>query len=106
MTIQSTPEQPTPAPVRVQPVVRLPRLKRGEYWVLVLLNNAGKTLGNTGGIIGKTMNVPPTLAFKNCTPGVFESAEHGVVIYRQPNDRSMARELAAPDSATTNDING
>lgn len=74
--------------------VRLPRVKCGEYWVFVLLDPSGKTLGNTwGGIIGKTMTVPPTLEFKGCAPGDFESAEHGVVIYRQPNARSRDRRL-------------
>lgn len=67
-------------------MVRLPRVKRGEYWVFVLIDHAGEKVGNTwGGIIGKTMTVPATLAFKGCVPGVFEAAAHGIATYRQPN---------------------
>lgn len=67
-------------------LVRRPVVRRGEYWVFSLLNPAGKLIGSTwGGILAKTSEVPATLAFKGRAPGLFESAVHGVVIYRQPN---------------------
>jgi hypothetical protein len=80
----------TTPPGSLERMVRLPRVKRGEYWVFALLDTAGKKIGNTwGGIFDRTFTVPATLAFKGFAAGCFESAEHGVVIYRQPNDPAL-----------------
>ncbi len=83
--------QQTPSGGSDHRLVRRPRVKRGEYWVFQLLSADGKPVGNTwGGIYEKSFEMPATLAFKDRAPGNFESAEHGVAIYRQPNIKTVA----------------